>query len=126
MKTNKILLLYNFGSERAALVKNAVAPLGCTVRTVSKKEYALPVGALAGVPGIPHLKQPDGGDFGCEMLVINGFSGEGIDILIGALYRGGVGRIPYKAVVTETNACWTPARLFGEIKAEHEAMKGTG
>ena len=105
------------------LVRKACAPLGCTVRSVAKKEFSLPVGALAGVPGVEKHKPADpGSSFDDEMLVISGFSGEGLDILIGALYAGGVGKVPYKAVITETNASWDGVSLFDEIMAEHELM----
>ena len=39
-----------------------------------------------------------------------------------ALRRAGI-RIALKAVVTETNAGWSSARLHRELAAEHEAMR---
>ncbi len=121
---NKTVLLYNFSTERIRLVRRALAPLGCTVKGVSKKEYAQPIGALAGVPATPLGRVAQGGDFDEEMLVMSGFTGDGIDIVIGALRAGGVGSVPLKAVVTETNAEWDAASLYREIRAEHELMRG--
>ena len=34
-------------------------------------------------------------------------------------------QVTYKAVTTEHNLCWTPARLYRELMAEHEALKNT-
>jgi len=56
------------------------------------------------------------------MLVMYGFQGEMIDVLLAALRMGGVGKIPLKAVVTQNNINWSSTELYREIKAEHEYM----
>lgn len=58
------------------------------------------------------------------MLVMCGFSGDGIDIVLGALRQAGVGAVPIKAVITPTNALWSGKRLFDELCEEHRAMSG--
>ena len=51
-----------------------------------------------------------------------GMGSQEIDALIMALRRQGVGKINYKAVLTETNRHWRIIDLFEEIKKEHDAM----
>lgn len=47
------VLLYNFtDSKRKMKVQQALMPLGFRLRAVTKEEYGLPVGVLAGVKGL--------------------------------------------------------------------------
>ena len=49
-----------------------------------------------------------------------------VDAVIHALYRSGVGRIDYKAVLTPVNQFWDGEKLYEEIAREHEAMTKGG
>ncbi len=121
----RVVLLYNFDKTRLQLVRKSLAPLGCTVKTVAKRDYGQPVGFLAGAEGVSPNKTKNASEgFSEEMMVIYGFGSEMIDVLIAALKSGGVGKIDLKAVVTPTNAVWDSVKLYGEIKADHEAMNG--
>ena len=122
----KIILLYNFSPERVKQVRRAAAPLGCMAASVSKKDFLQPVGALAGLPGYTRIKNTGARSesFEGEMLVMCGFSGDGIDIVLGALKQGGIGYVPIKAVITPTNAQWSGKKLFDELCEEHRVMKG--
>lgn len=60
--------------------------------------------------------------FSDEMILMAGFTLPQIDALIKALRKRGVGRIDYKAVLTDTNKDWNSFQLYEEIKKEHEAM----
>ena len=122
----KIILLYNFTADRVKLVRRAASPLCCMTVSVSKKDFSQPVGALAGLPGYTRVKNAGSraDDFDGEMLVMCGFSGDGIDIVLGALKQAGVGPVPIKAVITPTNAQWSGKRLFEELCEEHRAMTG--
>ena len=126
-------------------------PLGFRLRAVTKEEYGLPVGVLAGVKGLNEAveetqkeesaqKQADGRlqrevpendssrkmDFSDEMAIMAGFSSAQIDAFIHALRKKGVGRIDYKAVLTPYNMKWDSVQLYEEIKKEHEMMTGKG
>ena len=131
-------------------------PLGFRLRAVTKEEYGLPVGVLAGVKGLNEdvlkeagqaieaveetQKEADGRlqrevpendssrkmDFSDEMAIMAGFSSAQIDAFIHALRKKGVGRIDYKAVLTPYNMKWDSVQLYEEIKKEHEMMTGKG
>lgn len=141
------VLLYNFTDKgRAMKVKQALLPLGFRLKVVDPKDYLKPVGMLAGVKGMEETGQGteerfagsgatdtvvagtddseanDGIGFSDEMILMAGFTSAQIDALIKALRRRGVGKIDYKAVLTETNKDWNSFQLYEEIKKEHEAM----
>lgn len=131
-------------------MKQALLPLGFRLKTVDPKDYQKPVGILAGVKGMEETDQGTEEDSGAvgfsaagfgsadahknsteanaeisfsdEMILMAGFTLPQIDALINALRKRGVGRIDYKAVLTDTNKDWNSFQLYEEIKKEHEAM----
>ena len=56
------------------------------------------------------------------MLVMCGLSGSEMNALLDALRQQNV-NIPLKAVLTETNAKWSLARLYKELSAERDMFK---
>lgn len=120
------VLLYNFKDEkRRKQLTKALLPLGFRLKAVAKEDYLKPVGFLAGLKDMEDNGTVyEGEDFQDEMMLMAGFTSARIDLLISALRKGGVGRINYKAVLTETNKSWDSVSLFREIKREHEYMTG--
>lgn len=119
----KSVLLYNFDKNRLQLVRKALSPLGCTVKTVLKKDYCHPIGYLVGAEGmLPGKQKYSGNGFDDEMLVMNGFGSEMIDVLIAALKNGGVGKVDLKAVITPSNINWDSITLYNAVKADHMEM----
>ena len=108
------VLLYGFkDQERLKKVKRALLPLGLRMRTVGPE-----------VP--PAENDRPGTEFDCEMMVMAGLASAQVDAVIHALYRSGVGRIDYKAVLTPVNQFWDGEKLYEEIAREHEAMTKGG
>ncbi len=119
------VLLYNFNGERKKQLTKALLPLGFRLKAVAKEDYLKPVGFLAGLKDMEDNGSVyEGEEFQDEMMLMAGFTSVRIDTLIGALRKNGVGRINYKAVLTETNKNWDSASLFQELKKEHEYMTG--
>lgn len=120
------VLLYNFNEpERAGKLKRALMPLGFRLKTVAKEDYRKPIGCLAGLKDVEDSGAAyDGEGFEEEMMILAGLTSARLDALILALRKAGVGRVNYKAVLTETNKDWDSVRLFQEIKKEHEYMTG--
>lgn len=118
------VLLFNFqDKERVMKIRRALLPLKFCIRQVPKSEYLQPAGFLAGDKSVNPVKEVyDGPELSDEMLLMAGMGSREIDALIMALRRQGVGKINYKAVLTETNRHWRIIDLFEEIKKEHEAM----
>ncbi len=119
------VLLYNFNGERKKQLTKALLPLGFRLKAVAKEDYLKPVGVLAGLKDMEDNGSVyEGEEFQDEMMLMAGFTSARIDTLIGALRKNGVGRINYKAVLTETNKNWDSVSLFQELKKEHEYMTG--
>ena len=119
------VLLYNFtGGDRGLKLKQALLPLGFKLKAVEKKDFNKPVGLLAGVNGMEEYEDTeyDGPGFEEEMAVLANLSSGRVDAFIKALRKTGVGKINYKAVLTDTNKNWDSVKLFEEIKKEHEEM----
>ena len=117
-----LALLYNLTGDKAAKVRFALFKLGITPRPVAPEEYALPLGTLAGIPDLPVPEAEEALPIG-EMLVLYQVSDAQLDGLLAAL-RQARATVALKAVVTETNAGWSSARLYRELSAEHAAMAG--
>lgn len=121
----EIVLAYNFSDERLSKLRRALLPLKFRIKTVSPEEFSKPVGLLAGFKEVeldPDDDCPDG--FDEEMLIMGGLTNGRIDALINALYKKGVGRIDLKAVLTPSNITWSSNRVYTQVKADHERMKG--
>lgn len=119
------VLLYNFTDpKRKIMIQQALMPLGFRLRAVKKEEYGLAVGKLAGIKDldIEVADLTDDMDFSDEMAVMAGFTSAQIDAFIYALRKKGVGKIDYKAVLTQYNMRWNSIELYREIKKEHEEM----
>lgn len=123
----EMALLYNFQDpERARKVKSALLCMGVRSKTVEEEAFAQPLGTLVGLSGIEAGAESEGEPFAEEMLVLYRFSGKRIDDLLARLRKGGVGNIPYKAVITETNVSWSGVQLYRELVREREAIQQGG
>lgn len=120
----EIALLYNFNDpERARKVKSVLLCMKARAKVVPEEAFSQPVGTLAGLLDAAAASPEDTGDFTEEMLVIHRFSSQRIDELLTRLRKAGVGNIPYKAVLTDTNASWSGVKLYQELQQEHAAMQ---
>ena len=117
---NTAILLYNFSPERENLAKKAFLPFNCTVKCVCEQDQIQTIGFMLGEKGFKKneacLAQRV---FKDELMVISGIGGEKLSLLLMAVKSVGLGKINYKALVTDTNINWTGIQLFDEIKKEH-------
>lgn len=119
-----LLLAIGLSAENLRGARMAAALAKARVREVRPEEYALPLGALcADAPPDPAVQTaPAAGGAPVEpTLVLAHFPPGRLDAVLQALRRVGV-RAPLRAVLTPTNAGWTPARLSAELCREREAI----
>ena len=119
------VLLYNLPKEKLAKIRFVLLKLGLEGRVVSPEDYALPLGALAGIEGFPvpsEAAEASQESFSGEMLVMCGLSAAQFSAFLTALRQNRC-TVPLKAVLTETNAAWDSYRLHRELQAEHEALQ---
>ena len=118
-----VVLLYNLSdAEKAARIRFVLFKLGLPWREVRLEEFSLPVGRLAGLE-LDGEEEEAAEPFTGEMLVLCDLSRPQFGALLDQL-RQARAPVALKAVLTEHNALWSSHRLYRELSAEHEAMKG--
>ena len=118
---NAMVLACNLDIFALGRLKDACAKCGATARIVKPEEYAMPIGALAGIPvrGASQGGAADG--FSDPMLVMCGMLSDQLDAFLAALRVAGL-RVPLKAVLTPSNVSWSLAALHEELAREHEEI----
>lgn len=119
---NPMVLCYNLRPEKLGKLRVLAVRLGIRLRTVMPEEFALPVGALAGVAE-PPAEAPAVEPFSDEMIVMAHFRPGMLDAFLNDMRRSRVPPIPLKAMLTETNAGWNAAELHDTILEEHLQME---
>ena len=125
----EMALYYNPGNgipaRQTALMKSVFVRMGVRIRNVGPEDVNQTVGYLAGLKGFERQEAETAGELPVipeQVLVLKGFSGGRLDLLLCSLRRAGVPKIDLKAVFTEQNSGWTFYRLYEEIRAEHASM----
>ena len=133
------ILLFQFEQARQKKLIAQLMMAKFRVKVVSPEEMELPVGYLAGNKELlqeearqeAEIREQGGqaGEAGAlkpldgEMLVMAGVTSGRLNMVLQAIRKAGIGSVPYKAVITETNQTWKAKDLLEELKKEHEAMK---
>lgn len=117
------LLAYNLAGRDAVALKELCRGHGLLWKEIAPSEYALPLGALVGLPAAPVERAPaaPAAPFREPMLVMANLTRPQFDGLLGDMRSQGV-RVPLKAVLTPVNVGWDSVRLHDELLREHEAM----
>ena len=119
---NPMVLCYNLQPEKLGRLRVLALRLGIGVRVVEPEKFGLPVGALAGVLNAPETVE-EAEPFADEMLVMAHFRPGMLDAFLNGFRQSRIPPVKLKAMLTETNAAWSAARLHREIRAEHEQME---
>ena len=119
---NPMVLCYNLQPEKLGRLRVLALRLGIGVRVVEPEKFGLPVGALAGVMEPPETVEA-AEPFADEMLVMAHFRPGMLDAFLNGFRQSRIPPVKLKAMLTETNAGWSAARLHREIRAEHEQME---
>ncbi len=120
-----LLLTYNLKPSTVAGLDRICQDLGIRVRRVDHNEYALPIGALAGIP----VARPSNAEaaaappFDDEMLVMCHMMSNELDAFLQAMREAGMPRIGLKAVLTPVNVLWNSTDLHSELAREHASMQ---
>ena len=119
---NPMVLCCNLQPEKLGRLRVLALRLGIGVRVVEPEQFALPVGVLAGVMEPPETVEA-AEPFSDEMLVMAHFRPGMLDAFLNGFRQSRIPSVKLKAMLTETNASWSAARLHREIRAEHEQME---
>ena len=120
-----LLLTYNLKPGTAARLDRICGNLGIRVREIERDEYALPIGALAGIPVTrpSSAEAPASPPFDDEMLVMCHMMSNELDAFLRAMREAGMPRIDLKAVLTPINVLWNSTDLHSELAREHASMQ---
>lgn len=120
------ILLFNFKQVKARKLATQLMMLKFKVKIVKEEDWNQKIGYLCGnlEQSIDESseKQRETGSLDNPMLVMAGVDGNRLNHVLTAIKKAGIGKLPYKAVVTETNQHWLPADLLKELKQEHEQV----
>ena len=119
---NPMVLCYNLQPEKLGRLRVLALRLGIGVRVVEPDKFGMPVGSLAGVTETSETLE-EAEPFADEMLVMSHFLPGMLDAFLTGFRPSRFPPVKLKAMLTETNAAWSAARLHREIRAEHEQME---
>ena len=119
------VLLYNLsGTDAGRKLKPVLLKLRIRIRIVERESYLETIGHLAGIEGMEASGQEYKEEgFSDPMLIMCGFSGELLDLLLAQMRKSAVPPIPLKAMLTPHNMFWNSLALHDELTKDHEAMK---
>ena len=129
------ILAFNLTDARLAKLRFVCMKLGLLVQAVPREDFTQPLSALAGLTerclsplGEVAGQSPDRGGspkadaFPEEMLVFCHMTNAQLNRFLQTLKQQRVPAFPLKAILTPTNAEWTPVALCAELKEERAAV----
>lgn len=116
------ILAFNLPETRLARLRFLCMKLGTVVKVVPPEDYSQPLSALCGLSERSG-DAPAEAAFPEEMIVFCHMDNALVNRFIQTARQQRVPPFPLKAMLTPTNAAWTPVQLCAELKEEHAAMQ---
>ena len=116
------VLTFNLPVDVHARIRGLAVALGIRVKAVPPERFALPLGALLGIPTGPAGVPKEAGGFSDPMLLMCNLDEAQFNRFLQMLRGPGLPRIPLKAVLTPHNVGWNALQLHDELAREHAAM----
>ena len=114
-------LLFNITGDKQKKLQFLCMQYGITPIEGGGEDGRKPLGSILGKAGYSAASTLDA-PFSEEMLVLDGLSSDQFHGLLNGMQMLQA-TVTYKAVTTEHNLAWTPAKLLRELMAEHEALQ---
>ena len=114
-------LMFNVTGDKEKKLRFLLMQYGITAVEGGAGDCSRPLCEILGRPGGHSVATLDAPFFD-EMLVLDGLDPHQFHGLLNGMQTLQA-QVAYKAVTTEHNLNWTPARLCRELAAEHEAMR---
>lgn len=123
MENRKKVLLFHVEKEKQEKIKTLCRSFHITAVPIHRRQYLEPLGAAAGIQGIPRSgKLYEGDEFPLEMMVFSGISQEILDHFLKQYREASIAPIPLKAIITPTNVFWTALQLYEELFREYQSF----
>ncbi|MBR1759454.1 MAG: DUF3783 domain-containing protein [Lachnospiraceae bacterium] len=117
----KTILLVGFSEEEKRALKRTILPLGYRILEATDQDTGKTLGAILGLNEESDVPEPM--DVSVErFLLMAGLDRKDLDLFLSVLRKNKIPPIPYKAMLTPTNAGWKLGDLYQEIVKEHAYM----
>ena len=118
------ILTFNLSDARLSKLRFLCMKLGLAVKPVPAEDCCQPISALCGLSGRADAAPVEA--FSEEMLVFCHMDNSAVNRFLQTAKQMRFAPVALKAILTPTNAAWTPAQLCAELKDERAAvMQGT-
>ena len=118
------ILTFNFTEARLSKLRFLCMKLGLLVKPVPAEDCCQPISALCGLSDPADAAPAEA--FPEEMLVFCHMDNAAVNRFLQTAKQMRFAPVALKAILTPTNAAWTPAQLCAELKDERAAvMQGT-
>ena len=117
------ILTFNLNENRLSKLRFLCMKLGLLVRPVPAEDFCQPISALCGLSAPAEASPAEA--FPEEMLIFCHMDNAQVNRFLQTARQMRFAPVDLKAVLTPTNAEWTPVQLCAELKDERAAvMKG--
>ncbi len=114
------ILTFNLNEARLSKLRFLCMKLGLLVKAVPPEDFCQPVGALC---GLAERADPAAAEaFSEEMLVFCHMDNAAVNRFLQTAKQMRYAPVALKAILTPTNAGWTPAALCQELRQERQAV----
>lgn len=118
------ILTFNLTDARLSKLRFLCMKLGLAVKPVPAEDCCQPISALCGLSDPADAAPAE--SFSEEMLVFCHMDNAAVNRFLQTAKQMRFAPVALKAILTPTNAAWTPAQLCAELKQERAAvMQGT-
>ena len=118
------ILTFNLTDARLSKLRFLCMKLGLAVKPVPAEDCCQPISALCGLSDPADAAPAE--SFPEEMLVFCHMDNAAVNRFLQTAKQMRFAPVALKAILTPTNAAWTPAQLCAELKQERAAvMQGT-
>ena len=118
------ILTFNLTDARLSKLRFLCMKLGLMVKPVPAEDCCQPISALCGLSDPADAAPAEA--FSEEMLVFCHMDNAAVNRFLQTAKQMRFAPVALKAILTPTNAAWTPAQLCAELKQERAAvMQGT-
>lgn len=117
-----VLLFEIQDKKMKTAITTALLPLKVKVKQVAPADYNKKLGVIAGtLPDTGEQESLAAESLSDSMMILCGIYGARLERILNSLRSRNV-RLPYKAILTESNQEWTPVECLEELKKEHAAL----
>ena len=114
------ILVFNLNEARLSKLRFLCMKLGLLVKPVPAEDWGQPISALCGLSEAAEAAPMEA--FSEEMLIFCHMDNAQVNRFLQTCKQMRFAPVDLKAILTPTNAAWTPAQLRGELQQEREAV----